>query len=85
LARKTFGEGFGLAEAACTCYNVPGVVSVTARVERLFREIEGLSQDELRELLQRLADRVELLGWLKLAEPVFADWDNPEDEVYDRL
>lgn len=67
------------------CYNVPGVAAMSVRVERLLREIEELYPDELRELLLRMADRVELLGWLKLAEPVFADWDNPEDEVYDRL
>lgn len=58
---------------------------MSARVERLLREIEDLYPEELRELVLRLADRTELLGWLKLAEQVFADWDNPEDEVYDRL
>ncbi|WP_123926999.1 hypothetical protein [Thermodesulfitimonas autotrophica] len=32
-----------------------------------------------------MADRIELLGWLKLSEPAFSDWDNPEDAAYDRI
>jgi hypothetical protein len=39
---------------------------------------------EIRNLIAELADRLELLGWLKVAEPVFLDWDNEEDAVYDR-
>jgi hypothetical protein len=67
------------------CYNVPGVIAVSAKIERLFREIESLTSEELRELLARMADRIELLRWLKLAEPAFSDWDNSEDDVYDRV
>lgn len=40
--------------------------------------------NELQKLLFELADRLELLGWLKLAEPAFADWDNAGDEVYNQ-
>lgn len=67
------------------CYNIPGVISVSARVERVYQEIEKLDPNELRELLNKMADRIELLGWLKLAEPVFSDWENEEDAVYDQL
>jgi len=66
-------------------YNNPGVIAMASRVERLCKEIESLTSQELRELLDRLADRIELLGWLKLAESAFSDWDNQEDEVYDQL
>ncbi|MGB9858962.1 MAG: hypothetical protein ACPLQP_03395 [Moorellaceae bacterium] len=58
---------------------------MSARVERLFQEIEALSPGELRDLLERMADRIELLGWLKVAETAFSDWENPEDEAYDQL
>lgn len=58
---------------------------MSARVEKLYREIESLTSEELRELLSRMADRIELLGWLKLSEPAFSDWDNPEDAAYDQL
>ena len=68
-----------------TSYNNPGVVAMTSRVEQLCKEIESLTSQELRELLDRLADRIELLGWLKLAESAFSDWDNREDGVYNRL
>ncbi len=56
---------------------------MSAKVERLVREIEGLTAEETRELFQRIADRLELAGWLKLCESAFADWDNEEDAVYD--
>ncbi len=67
------------------CYNTPGVMSVTTRVERLYQEIEKLEPVELQELLNKMADRIELLGWLKLAESAFSDWENEEDVVYDQL
>ncbi|WP_156896851.1 hypothetical protein [Desulfovirgula thermocuniculi] len=58
---------------------------MTTRVERLYQEIEKLEPVELQELLNKMADRIELLGWLKLAESAFSDWENEEDVVYDQL
>jgi len=66
-------------------YNIAEVIAVSAKVDRILRDVESLSQKELQVLLERMADRFDALGWLKLAEPAFSDWDNPEDEAYDRL
>lgn len=55
------------------------------RVDRVFREIENFTAEEIKELLKKMADRIELLGWLKVAESSFSEWDNEEDAVYDRL
>ena len=54
---------------------------VSSKVDRLLREIEDLEPREFRELLERMSDKTELLGWLKVSESAFADWDNPEDAV----
>ncbi len=55
------------------------------RVDRIFQEIESFTDEEIRLLLMKMADRIELLGWLKSAETSFSEWDNPEDSVYDRV
>ena len=55
------------------------------RVDRIFQEIESFTDGEIRLLLMKMADRIELLGWLKAAETLFSGWDNPEDSVYDRI
>lgn len=65
-------------------YNRLGVAQV-ARVEDLVAEVEKLSVDELREFLARLREKLELLGWLSLAESAFSDWDNEEDACYDAV
>ncbi|MCL6477492.1 MAG: hypothetical protein K6T65_03675 [Peptococcaceae bacterium] len=55
------------------------------RVDRILREIESFSAEEIRELLTKMAERFELLGWLRVAESSFSEWDNPEDAAYDRI
>lgn len=55
------------------------------KVDQLFKEIEKLSLDEQQEILQRLVDKLDLLGSLLLSDQVFSDWDNSEDEIYDQL
>jgi len=55
------------------------------RVDRIFQEIESFTAEEVRALLLKMADRFELLGWLKASETSFSEWDNPEDSVYDRV
>ena len=47
--------------------------------------IAPLASDALAELLEREADRAEMAGWLEASEGAFAFWDNPEDEVWDRV
>ncbi|MDR9785814.1 MAG: hypothetical protein RJR37_00785 [Peptococcaceae bacterium MAG4] len=61
---------------------------MSANVDRLLQEIQKLTIDEIKELLAKVAaayDIFELMGWLKIAESAFVDWDNEEDAVYDRL
>lgn len=70
------------------CYYSPGVIGMSAKVDRLFQEVKDLTVEEVKELLLRMAatyDFFELMGWLKAAEPAFAEWDNKEDAVYDQL
>ena len=55
------------------------------RVDRIFREIESFTDEEIRILLMKMAERIELLGWLKVAETSFSEWENEEDSVYDRI
>jgi hypothetical protein len=68
-----------------TCYNNPGVVSVSTKIDHILQEIEKLNSQELRKLFECIADKYDLLGMLKVAESSFADWDNPDDDVYDEL
>lgn len=68
-----------------SCYHCAGVLPMSAKVDAVLRMIEQFSSDEMREFIARLADKLELLGWLKLAEQTFSDWDNEEDGAYDRI
>jgi hypothetical protein len=61
------------------------VVRVSTKIDHILQEIEKLNSQELRKLLECIAEKYDLLGMLKVAESSFADWDNPEDEVYDGL
>jgi hypothetical protein len=58
---------------------------MSAKIDRILQDVKGLSPSELRELLRKIANGMELGEWLKLSERSFADWDNPQDEVYDQL
>ena len=59
------------------------------KIDRIFEEIKGLSENEQRELLSLLPKVLKLspedLLWARLAESAFNFWDNPEDEIYDEL
>ncbi|TEB04756.1 hypothetical protein Psch_03518 [Pelotomaculum schinkii] len=55
------------------------------KVDRVLQEIENFTAAEIRELLKKMAERIELLGWLKVADTAFSEWDNEEDAVYDQL
>jgi hypothetical protein len=58
---------------------------MSAKVDQIIQDVKGLKPSELRELLRKMADSIELHGWLQMAEQSFSDWDNPQDEVYDQL
>ena len=58
-------------------------------VEEISKAIERLDVKEQAKLLQELPDHLKIrpddVAWLKLAEPAFDFWDNPDDAAYDRL
>lgn len=62
-----------------------GVPEMSGRVDEVLRLVDDFSYGEMQEFVARLADKLELLGWLKVAEVVFSDWDNEEDAVYDHI
>lgn len=48
-------------------------------------EILAKKSEEGDGMINALEESIELLGNLKVAESAFADWDNEEDAVYDRI
>ena len=72
-----------------------------SKIENLTESIESLSKDEQKELTKKLLEKMttdeiktllakvkdnqELVGLLKTIEPVFEDWVNEEDNIYDSL
>lgn len=63
------------------CYNTPGVVEMSARVEELLREVQKLNAEELHLLCQALLRKIAV----PLQDPVkiYDDWDDPEvDAAY---
>ncbi|MGI6486817.1 MAG: hypothetical protein ACOX2B_00570 [Syntrophothermaceae bacterium] len=58
---------------------------MSTKVDEVFQKIELLSPDDFRKLFEKMLERAELLGWLKVAEPAFSDWDNDEDAIYDEM
>ncbi len=62
---------------------------MTKRIDKIFRDIKSLSEDDQREFLSFLPKQLKVkpedLLWARLAESAFSFWDNPEDQVYDEL
>ena len=72
-----------------------------SKIEVLTESIKSLSKDEQRELIEKLLEKMtsteirillekvkdnqELIGLLNTIEPVFEDWVNEEDSIYDSL
>lgn len=61
------------------------MINAMNRVDKVIKEIEKFTEEEVKELLKKMAEKMELLGWLKVADSVFAEWDNEEDAVYDQF
>ena len=68
--------------------------NLTERIEKLSKDdqrelinklLEKMSSNEIRLLLDKIKDNAELIGMLKTVEPVFEDWVNEEDSIYDSL
>jgi len=66
-------------------YNNPEVIKVTTRVKKVLEEINIFTKEEIIELFKELYDKVELYGMLQTVESTFADWDNEEDKIYDKV
>jgi hypothetical protein len=60
-----------------------------SQVEDVLQNVSELSKPEqLRvylDLYHRLQDDVDQLGFQKLSEEAFKDWDNAEDDIYNDL
>lgn len=55
-------------------------------IKKAIKKLDKKSQQNLLlELPKLLRIKPETFGWLKVAEPSFAFWDNEEDAIYDRL
>jgi len=74
------------------CYNGREVILMTDK-EALIKMIEKLDAKKitaLKNLIETLflpeeKEKKEALGFLKLSETSFSDWDNEEDDVYNDL
>lgn len=53
--------------------------------ELMKRLLEKMTGEEIRALLEKIKDNQELIGILNTIEPVFEDWVNEEDSIYDSL
>jgi hypothetical protein len=63
------------------------LAELAARQEK---EIDALVAEILREYLNRVAtetneERKNTAAMMKLSEPAFQEWDNPDDAIYDTL
>lgn len=60
-----------------------------SKVEEVLQHVSKLTKlDQLRvfhDLRHRLQDDVDQMGYLKLSEEAFEDWNNEEDDVYNEL
>lgn len=58
-------------------------------VAEINEAIEKLDLKDQIQLLQTLPEHLKIspddLVWMRVAEPAFAFWDNPEDAIYDKL
>ena len=58
-------------------------------VAEINEAIEKLDLKDQIKLLQTLPEHLKIspndLAWVRVAEPAFAFWDNPEDAIYDKL
>ncbi len=60
-------------------------LSKEEKSELVRKLIEGMTSDEVKQLLDKMSDNQDLIGMLKTIEPVFEDWLNEEDSIYDSL
>lgn len=47
--------------------------------------LEKMDHKDIIKLLQEKINDADIMATLKMIEPVFRDWDNEEDSIYDNL
>jgi hypothetical protein len=60
------------------------VAELSRRLLAVEAQLSRLRADQLQASVDHMTS-AENQSWLKLAEPAFAFWDNPEDAIYDTL
>ncbi|MGR3303287.1 MAG: hypothetical protein ACUZ8I_12400 [Candidatus Scalindua sp.] len=64
-------------------------MSIKLSIKDVEESIEHFSQQEQQQILSKLLSTLKVskedLALLKVAEPSFGFWDNPEDSIYDNL
>ena len=54
-------------------------VTIDVPPEKLAEMLGQLSSDDLKLVLAKIADRIEIQGWMRLAENAFQEWLNEPD------
>lgn len=60
-------------------------LSDTEKRELVDKLLKTMSKAQIKQLIDRNINNEELLNILKVAEPLFSDWENEEDAIYDNL
>ncbi len=60
-------------------------LSDTEKKELADKLLKKMSKAQIGELIDRNVNNIELLNTLKVAEPLYSDWENEEDAIYDNL
>ena len=68
---------------------IPAKIPCVSTVQEISQAIEHLDVRDQMRLLHDLPTHLKIqpddVAWLKVAEPAFEFWNNPEDAIYDEL
>lgn len=68
---------------------IPAKIPRVSTVQEISQAIEHLDVRDQMRLLHDLPTHLKIqpddVAWLKVAEPAFEFWNNPEDAIYDEL
>ncbi|MEG3436548.1 hypothetical protein V0288_05400 [Pannus brasiliensis CCIBt3594] len=53
------------------------------KLEEVKSLVDRLPIPERVALLEDLTEKLQALGWIKLAETGFSEWNDPEEDIYD--
>lgn len=57
-------------------------MTLNQKIEKLKAKIFALSVPEMMQLMREIEDKIETLTMMKLAETGFAEWEDPEEDIY---